>query len=110
MIKQEIKYIKVEHLNLWSENPRDPIDGNLSDFEIINRAINDDKDWNLQKLIIDMGSYYDLSELPTVVLKNGKFIVYDGNRRIAILKYLQNENKYIEQGIQLNYKNVQLTE
>lgn len=106
MIKQEIKYIKVEHLNLWSENPRDPIDGNLSDFEIINRAINDDKKWNLQKLIIDMGSYYDLSELPTVVLKNGKFIVYDGNRRIAILKYLQNENKYIEQGIQLNYKNV----
>ena len=43
MNKQEIKYIKVEHLNLWSENPRDPIDVNLSDFEIIERAINDDK-------------------------------------------------------------------
>lgn len=107
MNKQEIKYIKVEHLNLWSENPRDPIDGNLSDFEIINRAINDDKKWNLQKLINDMGSYYDLSELPTVVLKNGKFIVYDGNRRIAILKYLHNENEYLEKGIQLSYKNVE---
>lgn len=107
MNKQEIKYIKVEHLNLWSENPRDPIDGNLSDFEIISRAINDDKKWNLQKLISDMGTYYDLSELPTIVLKNGKFIVYDGNRRIAILKYLHNEKEYLEKGIQLNYKNVE---
>lgn len=107
MNKQEIKHIKIEHLNLWNENPRDPIDGNLSDFEIIDRAINDDKKWNLQKLIIDMGSYYDLSELPTVVLKNGKFIVYDGNRRIAILKYLQNEKEYLKQGIQLKYKNVE---
>ncbi|WP_281336326.1 hypothetical protein [Flavobacterium eburneipallidum] len=106
MNKQEIKHIKVEHLNLWSENPRDPIDVNLSDFEIIERAINDDKKWNLQKLILDMGSYYDLSELPTVVLKDGKFIVYDGNRRIAILKYLQNEKEYLEQGIKLKYKNV----
>jgi len=37
-----------------------------------------------------MGSHYDFSELPTVVFKNNKYIIYDGNRRIAVLKYLQN--------------------
>lgn len=106
MTKQEIKYIKLTDLNLWSENPREPIEGNYSDFEIISNAIdNKNEKWNLQKLILDMGSYYDISELPTVVLSNSKFIVYDGNRRIAILKYLQNEQEYLSKGFQLNYKN-----
>ncbi len=90
-IKQEIKEIKVSDLYLWSENPRDPIDLEISDFEIIKRGIKDDnKKWNLPRLIKEMGMHYDFSELPTVVLKNNKYFVYDGNRRIAILKYLQN--------------------
>ena len=37
-----------------------------------------------------MGNHYDLSELPTVVSKNGKYVVYDGNKRIALIKYIQN--------------------
>lgn len=90
-IKQEIKKIKISDLHLWSENPRDPIDSIIGDFEIIERAIRDNnKKWNISKLIKDIGSYYDFSELPTVVLKNNQYFVYDGNRRIAILKYLQN--------------------
>lgn len=90
-IKQEIKKIPVSNLHLWSENPRDPINLDMSDFEIIKRAIkNDNKRWNLPKLIKDMGTHYDFSELPTVVFKNNKYFIYDGNRRIAILKYLQN--------------------
>ncbi len=91
IIKQKIETIPVSNLRLWTENPRDPIDSNISDFEIIKRAINDNnKKWNISKLISDMGSHYDFSELPTVVLKDNKYFVYDGNRRIAILKYLQN--------------------
>ncbi len=90
-IKQEIKKILVSELHLWSENPRDPIDSDIGDSEIIKRAIKDDnKKWNISKLIKDMGTHYDFSELPTVVFKNNKYFVYDGNRRIAILKYLQN--------------------
>lgn len=90
-VKQEIKTIQVSDLHLWSENPRDPIESDIGDFEIIKRVVKDNnKKWNMSKLIKDMGSYYDFSELPTVVLKNNKYFVYDGNRRIAILKYLQN--------------------
>jgi len=91
MIKQEIKPIPIKDLNLWSENPRDPMDYEIGDLEIIKKAIKDDnKKWNIAKLIKEMGSYYDLSELPTVVFEKNKYFVYDGNRRIAILKYLQN--------------------
>ncbi len=90
-IKQEIKIIPVSDLHLWTENPRDPIDLEMNDLEIIKRAIKDDrKKWNLTNLIKEMGGHYDFSELPTVVYENKKYILYDGNRRIAIIKYLQN--------------------
>ncbi|MCY4577267.1 MAG: hypothetical protein OXB96_02465 [Candidatus Kaiserbacteria bacterium] len=87
---QRIEEIKIEDLKLWSENPRDPIQDGMSDFEILSRAVKDDKKkWNLTKLIGEMGAYYDTSELPTVVLRGKRYIVYDGNRRVAIIKYLQ---------------------
>ncbi len=96
---QNIENLKVDELNLWTENPRDPIDVESDDYEIISRAILDNKKkWNLNKLINQMGTYYDLSELPTVVKMNGNFVVYDGNRRIAILKYLQNKELYAKLG------------
>lgn len=95
MIDQKIEILKVEDLNLWTENPRDPIEVNATDFQIISRALNDNnKKWKLQTLINGMGQHYDFSELPTVVNIDGKYIVYDGNRRIAVLKYLQNEELY----------------
>ena len=92
-IKQEIKLIKISDLYLWSENPRDPIDSDIGDFGIIKRAVHDvNQKWNITKFIKKMGEHYDFSELPTVVLKKKKYYIYDGNRRIAILKYLQNPN------------------
>jgi hypothetical protein len=30
-MSQEVKYIKIEDLVLWTENPRDPIDKNATD-------------------------------------------------------------------------------
>ncbi len=93
MSNQEIKEIAIKDLNLWTENPRDPIETEANDIEIINRALSESKNkWNLQKLIQEMGEHYDFSELPTVVKIKGKYVVYDGNRRIAILKYLQDED------------------
>lgn len=84
---QNIKYIKIANLVLWTENPRDPIDSNSSDQDIVNKAVLDKKSkWTLKKLAADMGDYYDLSELPTVVYKQGRPIVYDGNRRIILAK------------------------
>ena len=95
MAKQAIQTIKVEDLHLWSENPRDPIDHTSSNFDIIKRAIDENpKEWNLDKLVKEMGSHYDFSEIPTVVFIDGKPIIFDGNRRIAVLKYLQDRELY----------------
>lgn len=105
MAQQEIQKIKVNDLHLWSENPRDPVDANSTDYDIIKRAIVDNPlKWTLQKLIQEMGNHYDFSELPTVVYLDGKSIVYDGNRRIAVLKYLQNEDLYSSLGGGLFFK------
>lgn len=94
-IEQKIKTIEISKLHLWTENPRDPVNLNLSSDDIIKRAENNaNNKWNLKKLVDKMGEYYDYSELPTVVHENGKYIVYDGNRRVAVLKCIQNPDKY----------------
>lgn len=86
-MNQKIEYIKVEDLVLWTENPRDPIDCSASDADVVKRAILDSRNkWNLKKLANEMGAYYDYSELPIVVYKKGKPVVYDGNRRVVLAK------------------------
>lgn len=101
---QEIISIPINELNLWTENPRDPIEIESSDFEIIQRALSESKSkWDLQGLINKMGLYYDKSELPTVVEIDDKYVVYDGNRRIAILKYLQDKDKFDKLNLSLYF-------
>lgn len=86
-MNQQVKYINIKDLVLWTENPRDPINENASDQDIVNRALEDvNSKWTLAKLANEMGEYYDFSELPTVVYHNGKPVVYDGNRRIILGK------------------------
>lgn len=86
-MEQEVKYINIKKLVLWTENPRDPIDENATDQDIVNRALVDSSNkWSLKKLAKEMGEYYDFSELPTVVYHGKKPIVYDGNRRIILGK------------------------
>lgn len=84
---QYIKEISIEELVLWTENPRDPIDKNAKDQDIVDKALDDKySKWTLNKLAKEMGPYYDLSELPTVVYHQNKPIVYDGNRRVILGK------------------------
>jgi hypothetical protein len=86
-MSQEIKYLKLSELRLWTENPRHPIESTASDEDIINLALeNQDKRWDIPTLIKKMGDYYDFSELPTVVYHDKIPIVYDGNRRVIIGK------------------------
>lgn len=86
-MSQHIENIKVKDLVLWTENPRDPITENSLDADVIQRAVKDPKNkWDLKKLAHDMGEYYDFSELPIVVYKGGKPVVYDGNRRVVLAK------------------------
>lgn len=84
---QEVKEISIDKLVLWTENPRDPIDSNATDQDIVDRALKDKyAKWTLTKLSKEMGDYYDYSELPTVVYHDSKPVVYDGNRRIILAK------------------------
>lgn len=86
-MSQKIENIKVKDLVLWTENPRDPISSSATDSDVIERAVSDPRNkWDLNKLAREMGPYYDMSELPIVVYKNGKPIVYDGNRRVVLAK------------------------
>ncbi len=86
-MSQKIEYIAVKDLVLWTENPRDPIDASASDQDVVDRAMSDPSSkWELSKFAKQMGEYYDYSELPIVVYKNNKPVVYDGNRRIVLAK------------------------
>lgn len=88
-MSQKVKEIAIKKLVLWTENPRDPISPDGTDMDVALRAFKDGEDkWRLKKLAKEMGSRYDFSELPTVVYKGGKPIVYDGNRRVLLAKIL----------------------
>ncbi len=97
--EQEVKRFSISRLVLWSENPRDPLpdqrDSNEND-RIIRRAIADeDGSWKLWSLLRSMGNRYDFSSLPTVVIRDGHPIVYDGNRRV-ILTIIKHTPKYLK--------------
>jgi len=86
-MEQEVKYIALKDLVLWTENPRDPIDPTAKDQDVVDRALSDPNlKWSLDKLCAEMGEYYDLSELPTVVYHKKVPVVYDGNRRVVLGK------------------------
>lgn len=89
---QKVKYISIEDLVFWTENPRDLIAlaPNMTDQEMADRAISKDgrSRWSLNKLFEKMGGHFDFSELPTVVYKDKKPVVYDGNRRVLIGKII----------------------
>ena len=87
MINQEVKTLKIKDLVLWTENPRDPIDENSTAQDILDAALSTrSSKWDLSKLAKEMGPYFDLSEIPTVVYHGNKPIVYDGNRRVILAK------------------------
>ena len=90
-MQQEVKYINIEDLVLWTENPRDPIKATATDQDIVDKALDDKQSkWTLSKLAREMGEYYDFSELPTVVYHGKKPVVYDGNRRMILGKIKHN--------------------
>lgn len=91
-MSQKILNIKLEDLVLWSENPRDPISSGSNNQDVANKALQDKENkWNLSKLVVEMGDFYDYSEIPTVVMEQGKPVVYDGNRRVLLGKIKSGE-------------------
>lgn len=91
-MSQNITNILLSELILWTENPRDPISSESNNQDIADKALQDKENkWNLSKLVADMGDYYDFSEIPTVVIEQGKPVVYDGNRRVLLGKIKSGE-------------------
>lgn len=83
--QQSVEYIDLGSLVLWTENPRDPIRSDASNQDIVDRALEDAHEkWLLKKLAKEMGTVYDQSELPTVVMHQDVPVVYDGNRRVIL--------------------------
>ncbi|OXN00375.1 hypothetical protein [Bifidobacterium vansinderenii] len=85
---QRVEYIPLDDLVLWTENPRDPLEGAYTNDDVIRRAIDkrNEGQWQLHKLAKEMGDKFDLSELPTVCkIDDGPmYRVYDGNRRVIL--------------------------
>ena len=49
---QRVEILRLEDLVLWTENPRDPIDKDASDQDIVDRALLDKSaKWTLPKLV-----------------------------------------------------------
>ena len=97
MRKQKIIEIDIDDLHISTENPRTQIV--IDEIEAIHAIILEqgDKIIALIKSIIEKG--WMIGDLPAVCLENGKYIVYEGNRRISSLKcffnpsLLPNKNK-----------------
>lgn len=52
---------------------------------------------NLDKMLDELGGYYYYNDLPTVVARlDGSYVVYDGNRRVAVLKCIQDPDLYMD--------------
>ena len=86
-MSQEVQTLPLKSLVLWTENPRDSIDPDAKDQDIVDQALEDKRSkWSLPKLADQMGGHYDFSELPTVVFHEKKPVVYDGNRRVILGK------------------------
>lgn len=48
---QQVEYIPLDDLVLWTENPRDPLDGDYTNDDVIRRATDgrNEKQWQLSK-------------------------------------------------------------
>lgn len=92
MSEQIIKK-KIKDLCIWSDNPRYGYgNGFMDETTAINTLIDvvgENKMLALAKDIVESGGLLGNS-LPTIVEKEGKFLVYDGNRRISTIKTLFN--------------------
>lgn len=82
---------EIGDLYIWSDNPRygygvDAMDEATAINTLID-AVGESKMLVLAKDIVESGGLLG-NTLPTIVEKDGRFLVYDGNRRISVIKVL----------------------
>lgn len=84
-----MKELQIDEIEIWTDNPR--IGTVMSEHDAINtliEVVSEKKMLNLANDICSKG--LSPAELPVVVYKNGKYLVYDGNRRFTVIKCILN--------------------
>lgn len=89
----ERKSISIDDLIIWTDNPRlgfknENIFSEEDAINILTEVVGVDKMYNLLEDIFKRKGLIG-NVLPTVVLNDGRYIVYDGNRRISSLKMIR---------------------
>lgn len=92
---EDRKYLALDELVVWAENPRhglQEIEDKLLEQEVINVLIDVVGTEKMYNLIADIFASKKLmgNVNPVVVENEGKYYVYDGNRRVSALKILKN--------------------
>lgn len=93
---REYKILKLNELSIWSDNPRHFTENltkdGVKEEDIINILIDIVGEGKMFNLITDIVASKGLmgNIFPIIVEKDGKYLVYDGNRRISSLKLLNN--------------------
>ena len=89
--------IDVQLLDLDSNNPRflDFFDNNSTEDDIIQHLLENEKAIDIVEEINKVQDFYTDSQL-WVLQKNGRYIVKEGNRRLASVKALANPLKYLK--------------
>lgn len=91
----ERKQIAITDLVIWTDNPRHGLQSSnesLTEKDVINilvDVVGSDKMFNLAKDIFTSHGLMG-NVIPTVVERDGKYSVYDGNRRLSAIKFLRN--------------------
>lgn len=97
--------LKINELTIWSENPRHIEETEfqqLNEKEVINiliSVVGYKYMFNLAEDILKGGLMGNIS--PVVVYIDGKYLVYDGNRRVSCIKILLNPELIDESNLQL---------
>ena len=90
---EDRKYLDLDELLVWSDNPRHgPLEGDsFSEEEVINILIDVVGADKMYNLIADIFASKKLmgNVNPVVVLEDSKYFIYDGNRRVSALKILK---------------------
>jgi len=90
------KEIELDKLILDKENPRfaELYNGSDKESDIVEYLLYTESAIDVAEAISEAQEFYEDRPLWCLKLKDGKFLVKDGNRRCAAVKALQTPNKY----------------
>lgn len=104
LISEDLAIANIDELTIWSDNPRvgDKYSSEKEAINVLFEVITSKNMLNLAEDILERGLAKHV--LPLIVKEDGKLNVYDGNRRIACLKCIDNPSILDDIDIQSKFK------